>query len=79
MYAIRSYYALDKEIATMLREREKRFFLAANKVDTREGQEMLSQFHELSVSTVYPISAEHGTGVSELVDAVVLLIRNNFV
>ncbi len=65
---------LDKEIATMLREREKRFFLAANKVDTREGQEMLAQFHELSVGTVYPISAEHGTGVSELIDAIVPLV-----
>ena len=65
---------LDKEIAAMLREKEKRFFLAANKVDTREGQEMAAQFHELSVGTVYPISAEHGTGVSDLLDAIVPLI-----
>ena len=61
----------------MLREREKRFFLAANKVDTREGQETVAQFHELSVGTVYPISAEHGTGVSELVDAIVPLIPDS--
>ena len=65
---------LDKEIAAMLREKEKRFFLAANKVDTREGQEMAAQFHELSVGTVYPISAEHGKGVSDLLDAIVPLI-----
>ncbi|UCD46666.1 MAG: ribosome biogenesis GTPase Der [Deltaproteobacteria bacterium] len=65
---------LDKEIVTMLREREKRFFLAANKVDTREGQEMAAQFHELSVDTVYPVSAEHGTGVADLLDAIVPLI-----
>ena len=65
---------LDKEIVTMLREREKRFFLAANKVDTREGQEMATQFHELSVDTVYPVSAEHGTGVADLLDAIVPLI-----
>jgi len=58
----------------MLREREKRFFLAANKVDTREGQEMAAQFHELSVDTVYPVSAEHGTGVADLLDAIVPLI-----
>jgi len=67
---------LDKEIVGMLREREKRFFLAANKVDTREGQEMASQFHELPVDTVYPVSAEHGTGVSELLDAIVPLITD---
>ena len=65
---------LDKEIITMLREREKRFFLAANKVDTREGQEMAAQFHELSVGTVYPVSAEHGTGVTDLLDAIVPLV-----
>lgn len=65
---------LDKEIVAMLREREKRFLLAANKVDTREGQETAAQFHELAVDTVYPVSAEHGTGVSELLDAVVTLI-----
>jgi GTP-binding protein len=68
---------LDKEIAAMLREREKRFFLAANKVDTREGKETARQFHELAVGTVYPISAEHGTGVSELLDAVVPLIPDH--
>jgi GTPase len=68
---------LDKEIITMLREREKRFFLAANKVDTREGQEMASQFHELSVGTVYPVSAEHGTGVADLLDAIVPLIPDS--
>ena len=61
---------LDKEIVSMLREREKTFFLAANKVDTREGAEGADQFHELSVDAVYPISAEHGTGVGELLDAV---------
>src|SRR3972149_2328815 len=65
---------LDKEIAAMLRGNEKRFFLAANKVDTREGQEMAAQFHELSVGTVYPISAVHGKGVSDLLDAIVPLI-----
>ncbi len=61
---------LDREIASMLREREKPFVLAANKVDTRDGAEGASQFHELAVETVYPISAEHGTGVGELIDAV---------
>ena len=68
---------LDKEIATILRERGKRFFLAANKVDTREGQESATQFHELSVGTVYPLSAEHGTGVSDLLDAIIPLIPDS--
>ena len=58
----------------MLREREKTFFLAANKVDTREGAEGTPLFHELAVDTVYPISAEHGTGVGDLIAAVAAVI-----
>jgi len=65
---------IDKEIAGMLRERGKRFFLAANKVDSRVGAEGTEQFHELAVEKVYPISAEHGTGVGELLDDIVKLI-----
>jgi len=65
---------LDKEIVSMLREREKTFFLAANKVDTREGAEGTPLFHELAVDTVYPISAEHGTGVGDLIAAVAAVI-----
>lgn len=70
---------LDKEIVSMLRERGKTFFLAANKVDTREGSEGADQFHELAVETVYPISAEHGTGVGELLDAVAAKIPERLV
>jgi GTP-binding protein len=62
---------LDREIMRMLREREKRFFLAANKIDSRSGQEGVAQFHELSVDRIFPISAEHGTGVDELLNDVV--------
>ncbi|PWB61143.1 MAG: ribosome biogenesis GTPase Der [Deltaproteobacteria bacterium] len=65
---------LDKEIAGMLREREKRFFLAANKVDVRAGRESIDQFHELAADRIFPVSAEHGTGVGELLDEVTALI-----
>jgi GTPase len=65
---------LDKEILGMLREREKRFFLAANKVDARAGREGIDEFHELAADKIYPISAEHGTGVDRLLEEVVALI-----
>jgi GTP-binding protein len=64
---------LDKEILRMLREREKRYFLAANKVDVRAGREALDEFHELAVDRIYPISAEHGTGVDLLLSDVLAL------
>ncbi|MEW6721006.1 MAG: ribosome biogenesis GTPase Der [Thermodesulfobacteriota bacterium] len=62
---------LDKEIAGMLRERDKPFLLAANKVDSKEGREGIEQFHALAVDRILPVSAEHGTGVSDLLDAIV--------
>jgi GTP-binding protein len=58
----------------MLRERGKPVLLAANKVDAKEGREGISQFHALSVDTIHPVSAEHGTGVSELLEAIVARI-----
>ncbi|HWS15787.1 MAG TPA: ribosome biogenesis GTPase Der [Candidatus Methylomirabilis sp.] len=65
---------LDKEIAGMLREREKPFLLAANKVDAKEGREGVSQFHALSVDRIFPVSSEHGTGVSDLLEEIVARI-----
>jgi len=62
---------LDKEIAGMLREREKPFLLAANKVDAKEGREAVSQFHALSVESIHSVSAEHGTGLSDLLEEIV--------
>jgi len=65
---------LDKEIAVMLRERDKPFLLAANKTDSKEGREAVEQFHSLSVDRIFPVSAEHGTGVSDLLDEIVARI-----
>lgn len=65
---------LDKEIAGMLREREKPFLLAANKVDAKEGREGVSQFHALSVEKIFSVSSEHGTGVSDLLEEIVARI-----
>ncbi len=65
---------LDKEIAGMLREREKPFLLSANKVDAKEGREGVSQFHALSVDRIFSVSSEHGTGVSDLLEEIVARI-----
>jgi len=62
---------LDKEIAGMLREREKPFLLVANKTDVKEGREGVEQFHGIPSERIFPVSAEHGTGVSDLLEEVV--------
>jgi GTPase len=59
---------LDEELARMLRSTGKPFVIAANKVDSQQQESLAGTFHSLGVP-VFPIAAEHGTGVDDLLDA----------
>ena len=63
---------VDQEVADLLRRSGKPLFVAANKVDTAgvEEEVPLAEFHRLGFGEVHAISAEHGRGVSELLEAV---------
>ncbi|HEY8935270.1 MAG TPA: ribosome biogenesis GTPase Der [Cyclobacteriaceae bacterium] len=61
----------DKEFANLLRASKKPIFLAANKSDTPDKSVYASEFYELALGEVYPISAENGSGTGELLDEVV--------
>jgi GTP-binding protein len=60
----------DLELARRLRHTGKPLFLAVNKVDAPQIEAGISEFHRLGIRDLYPISAEHGTGVAELLDAI---------
>src|SRR5215470_6570208 len=62
----------DRELAALLRKSGKPVFLAANKVDSTRREEALDlgELHSLGFG-VFPVSGEHGRGVSELLDAAV--------
>jgi GTP-binding protein len=60
---------LDGELARRLRRTGKPLVVAANKVDTKGGTNLASAFYELGAD-VFPVSAEHGSGVDDLLDAV---------
>ena len=60
---------LDAELARRLRRTGKPMIVAANKVDTAGNTTLASAFYELGAD-VFPVSAEHGTGVDDLLDAV---------
>ena len=60
---------LDAELVRRLRRTGKPIVVAANKVDTAGNTTLASAFYELGAD-VFPISAEHGTGVDDLLDAV---------
>ena len=58
---------LDQELAELLRRAGKPPIIAANKVDTPQQAFLAAPFYEMS-DNVYPISAEHGFGLDELLD-----------
>lgn len=60
----------DREIAQLLRQVERPIYLLANKVDNEEQSLWASEFYELGFQVVYPVSAEHGSGLWEVMDDV---------
>lgn len=60
--------APDRDLAQMLRRLGKPVTLVVNKIDTREREALMHDFHSLGISEVYPVSAEHNIGMEELLD-----------
>jgi GTP-binding protein len=67
---------LDQELARLLRTTGHPFVVAANKVDSRLQETNAAAFHSLGVP-VFPIAAEHGTGVDDLLDAALEQIKGH--
>jgi GTPase len=61
---------LDEELARLLRGTGKPLFIAVNKVDSPLQEANAANFHQLA-GDVFPITAEHGTGVDDLLDAAI--------
>jgi GTP-binding protein len=64
----------DRELARLLARTGKPLFLAVNKMDSDKQDGLLDEFHVLGMRNMFPISAEHGRGVDDLLDAVVKVI-----
>lgn len=62
--------ASDRDLARMLLRLGKPVSLAVNKADTAARYQLAGEFYELGIPSVYPVSAEHGTGVDALLDHV---------
>jgi len=65
--------ASDEDVAMKLRKSGKPVVLAVNKLDNY-NPELLYEFYNLGLGEPYGISAEHGTGVGDLLDQVVTLL-----
>jgi GTP-binding protein len=66
--------APDFELVRLLRKTGRPLFLAVNKVDTIKQQSLPDEFHRLGISNIFPISAEHGRGVDDLLDAILNIL-----
>jgi GTP-binding protein len=62
---------LDEELARLLRGTGKRVIVAANKADAMRLEADAGEFFRFGFDEVVPVSAEHGDGVGDLLDAVV--------
>ena len=59
---------LDEELAELARSTRKPVFVAANKVDTARLEADAHEFERWGFDEVFPVSAEHGNGVAEMLD-----------
>lgn len=66
--------AADCEIADLLRSCDKPVVLAANKADNAKLESQMSDFYGLGVGTPLAVSAQHGRGINELLQAVTPLL-----
>lgn len=62
--------ANDLELLEILRRRGRRFMLVANKVDGPKQEPLTAELYASGVEHVLAVSAEHGRGFDELVDAI---------
>ncbi len=65
---------LDHEIVQLLRGVNKPIFFAINKIDSPKSEPLLADFFQLSQENLYPISAEQGLGVDDLLEALLPLL-----
>ena len=59
----------DENINNLLRRSGKEMLLAVNKVDGPEHESLYLDFYQLGIEKIYPLSAAHGYGLKDLMEA----------
>jgi GTP-binding protein len=60
---------LDRQVHRFLRSSTRRIFVVVNKMDSSKQEHDAHEFYGLGVDDLYPVSAEHGVGISDLMEA----------
>ena len=66
----------DREIVDLLRPISKPVFYVVNKIDGPENEIQMSDFYGLGIEKLYPLSAEHRYGLTDLLDDLVRVLAN---
>lgn len=61
----------DEDVIKVLHRYNKPILVAANKIDDLKFMDNVYEFYNLGVDEVFPISALHGIGIGDLLDAIV--------
>jgi GTP-binding protein len=64
----------DLELVRLLRKTGRPLFLAVNKADSEKQANIIDEFHRLGIKQMFPISAEHGRGIDDLLDAILEVV-----
>ena len=64
----------DEDVVRILRPLSKPVFFAVNKIDGGEQEGRLYDFYNLGIEKLYPISAEHRYGISDLLDDLIEIL-----
>jgi GTP-binding protein len=72
--ARRGITQLDEELAGLLRGTGKPVLVVANKTDSSSLESESVEFYRFGFEAVYPVSAEQGIGIGELLDGVIELL-----
>ncbi len=70
--------AADQEVATILRQTNKPVIVAANKLESSKLWDTAYEFYELGLGEVIAVSALHGAGTGDLLDAIVDAIMDKY-
>jgi GTP-binding protein len=65
----------DLDIVPQLRATGKPILAVINKIDARKARSAAVEFYELGIDPLFEVSAEHGVGVSDVLDEVVRRLR----
>lgn len=61
----------DADLIHMLRDVDRPVFYIVNKIDGLEREDLMIDFYSLGLAHLHPVSAEHGYGVPDFMDALI--------